>query len=202
MENCCRYVEEFKVSGIWNLHTTMYAASNGHLDCLTYARKNGCPWHIHATLYASKNGHFDCLKYAHENGCPWYIGSTSAAAENGHLDCLKYAHEHGCPWNQRATLYASKNGYLDCLKYAWENGCSLNEELGTLSELEKHVSKIDLDDIWWRSFLFERDLTTYLNLKNVVDTKKEEIKQLQLNSEILFSYTPKDVIKYVLWTYF
>ncbi len=202
MENCCRYVKEFKVSGILNIKTTLYAAENGHLDCLKYAHDNGCPWNIHTTLFAAKNNHLDCLKYAHENGCPWYIGSTSVSAENGHLDCLKYSHENGCPWNQRATLNAAKNGYLECLKYAFENGCSLNEELGTLSELQKHVSKIDLDDKWWRSFLFDRDLTTYLVLKNVVDTKKEEIKSLQEETTLLFGYISKDITQYVLWTYF
>ena len=77
----------------------------------------------------------------------------------------------------------------------------LNEKQ-TLSDLEKHVSKIDLDDKWWRSFLFDKDLTSYSNLKILVDTKKEEIKNLQENSTLLFLYITKDLTKYVLWSYF
>ena len=55
------------------------AAFNGHLECLQYARENGCPWDLinedndddtveHACSNAAFNGHLECLKYAHENG--------------------------------------------------------------------------------------------------------------------------------------
>jgi hypothetical protein len=159
--------------------------------------------YIYITIYAGRNGHLDCLQYAHENGCPWDKQTTSNAAENGHLECIKYAHENGCPWDINTTLQASMNGHFDCLRYALENGCPFNEEQ-TLYNLQKHADKIDLDDKWWRSFLFERDLTTTLNLKlkNVVDTKKEEIRNLQEETTLLFSYISKDITQYVLWTYF
>jgi hypothetical protein len=229
MKNCCKYIEYFKVSGLWNQRLTSNAAEKGHLYCLKYAHENGCSWHQYTTLVAAQNGHLDCLKYAHENKCPWHQyttshahaaqngqldsikyahenecpwsqGTTLNAAENGHLDCLKYAHEHGCPWNEDTTSYAAYNGHLDCLKFSHENGCPLNEQL-TLSNLQTHSSKIDLDDKWWRSFLFEKDLTTHLILKKLVHTKKEEIKNLQEKSTLLFSYISKDLTKYVLWTY-
>jgi len=174
MEKCCKCIEDFKVSGILNEYTTLFAAYNGHLDC---------------------------LKYAHENGCPWDQSTTAYAALSDHLNCLKYAHENGCSWDISTTSYAAFHGHLDCLKYALENGCPLNEQL-TLSDLEKHSSKIDLDDKWWRSFLFEKDLTKHLILKNVIDTKKQEIKKLQEKSTLLISYISKDLTKYILWTYF
>ena len=174
MENCCKCIEEYKVSGIWKENTTLSAARYGHLDCLKYVHENGCPWDMYTISQASCYGHLDCLKYCHENGCPWNLYTTSLAAGNGHLDCLKYALENGCPWNEQTTL----------------------------SNLEKHVSKIDLDDKWWRSFLFEKDLTTHLKLKNVVSTKKEEIKQKQEETSLLFSRISKDITQYVLWTYF
>jgi len=201
MKACCKSIKDFKVFGILNTNTTVYAAEYGHLDCLKYAHENGCPWDDFTTLYAGKNGHLDCLKYAHENGCPWYGSTTLHIACRGHLDCLKYAHENGCPWDIKTTMYAAKNSHLDCLKYAHENGCPWHPKT-TLSRLEKHVFKIDLDDKWWRSFLFERDLTTHLTLKNVVDTKKEEIRNLQEETTLLFPYISKDITQYVLWTYF
>ena len=174
MKKCCRYIEEFKVSGIWNTETTSYASSNGHLDCLKYAHEKGCPWDKYTTRYTTIYGHFDCLKYAHKNGCPW---------------------------NEQTTLNAVCNGYLDCLKYALENGCPWDVYTG-LSELEKYIYKIDLDDKWWRSFLFETDLTSHSILRNLIDTKKEEIKNLQEKTTLLFSYISKDITQYVLWTYF
>ena len=51
--------------------TSCCAASEGHLECLTYAHENGCPWHERTCSYAAEFGHLECLKYAHENGCPW-----------------------------------------------------------------------------------------------------------------------------------
>ena len=227
MKNCCKYIEDFKVSGLWNqrltsnaaenghLHcliyahehgcpwhegTTLHAAQNGQLDCIKYAHENGCPWNERATLNAAYNGHLDCLKYTHENGCSWHQYTTLVAAENGHLDCLKYAHENGCPWHRYTTSYAAYNGHLDCLKFSHQNGCPLNEQL-TLSNLEIFFSKINLDDKWWRSFLFDKDLTTHLKLNLLVHTKKQEIKNLQEKSTLLFSYISKDLTKYILWTY-
>jgi hypothetical protein len=205
MKTCCKYIQEFKVSGIWNINTTLFASMNGHLDCIKYARKNGCPWSSYTTANAACHGHLDCLKYAHENGCSWNIGTTSKASYYGQLDCLKYAHENGCPWHEQTTLYAASHGHLDCIKYALENGCPLNKQttLSTLAHLEKHVSKIDLDDKWWRSFLFEQHLTTTLNLnlKNIVDTKKEEIRSLQEETTLLFFCMSKDITQYVVWSY-
>jgi hypothetical protein len=165
MKNCCKYIEDFKLLRISNERTTSNTAQNGH-----------------------------------ENSCSLDISTTVYAACNGHLDCLKYAHENGCYWDIVTTLYASFHGHLDCLKYALENGCPLNEKQ-TLSDLEIFFSKINLDDKWWRSFLFDKDLTTHLKLNLLVHTKKEEIKKLQEKSTLLFSYISKDLTKYILWTY-
>ena len=174
MKQCCKYIKNFKEIGIWNEETTSFAAWNGHLDC---------------------------LKYAHKNGCPLYKSLITLLIPYGHLDCIKYARENGCSWGTRTTSIASEYGHIDSLKYAIENGCPFNQQI-MLSNLDKHASKIDLDDNWWRTFLFDKDLTTHSSLETLVNSKKEEIKQLQLSSEILISYVSKDVIKYVLWPYF
>ena len=75
----------------------MFAAENGHLECLKYAHERGCPWDELTCAYAAKLGNLECLKYAHEHGCPWDARTCGTAAENGHLECLKYAQDHGAP---------------------------------------------------------------------------------------------------------
>ena len=51
--------------------TCVYAAVNGHLEILKWARENGCPWDKCTCTYAASNGHLEVLKWARENGCPW-----------------------------------------------------------------------------------------------------------------------------------
>ena len=168
---------------------------------MKYAHENGCNWYIYTSPYAAIHGHLDCLKYAIENGCPHHILTAKGAARHGHLDCLKYAHENGCPLDKTLISLLTRYGHLDCIKYAIENGCPFDQEI-MLSNLNRYSSKIDLDDNWWRTFLFDKDLTSYLNLEILTKDKKRTIKQLQLSSEILFSYVTTDVIKYVVWAYF
>ena len=79
----------------------------------TYSECNGCQ----TTWAAAKNGHLECLKYLHKNGCPWDKYATMFAAGEGHLEYLKYLHENGCPGDEYATWYAALNGHLECLKY-------------------------------------------------------------------------------------
>ena len=74
-------------------------------------------------LFAALNGHLDCLRYAHENGCPWDKRTCDNAAYYGHLECLKYAHENGCPWDEETCEEAAKYGHLECLKYACARKC-------------------------------------------------------------------------------
>ena len=116
--------------------TIMFAAENGHLECLRYAHENGAPWSSLTCMSAGKNGHLECLRYAHENGAPWDEWTCVNAAQNGHLECLRYAHEHGAPWGPQimyaggevgvdgslTTRNAAENGHLECLHYAHENG--------------------------------------------------------------------------------
>jgi hypothetical protein len=49
----------------------MYAAQNGHINCLKYAHENGCPWNELTCFFAAKNSNIECLRYAYENGCPY-----------------------------------------------------------------------------------------------------------------------------------
>ena len=108
----------------WDASACSAAAWNGHLACLMYAHEQGCRWDASACSAAAWNGHLDCLMYAHEQGCTWDADTCYAAVWNGHLDCLMYAHEQGCTWDASTCLYAAQNGHLDCLMYAHEQGCT------------------------------------------------------------------------------
>ena len=107
----------------------------GHLDCLKYLHRNGCPWDEHMCEAAADGGHLECLRYAHENGCPWNSGACEAAAGGGHLGCLKYAHENGCPWDGLTCAKAADGGHLECLRYTHENGCGWDEYTCTFAAL-------------------------------------------------------------------
>ena len=48
-------------------------------------------------LPAAGGGHLECLKYLHKNGCPWDALTCADAAAYGRLVGLKYVHENGCP---------------------------------------------------------------------------------------------------------
>jgi hypothetical protein len=60
-------------------------------------------------MYAAGNGHLDCLKYAHENGCIWDEDTCWQAAFSGNLDCLKYAIENNCPYDKQECINRAKN---------------------------------------------------------------------------------------------
>lgn len=44
-------------------HTHTGVAENGHLHCLMYAHKHGCPWCKYTCIRAAHNAHLGCLKY-------------------------------------------------------------------------------------------------------------------------------------------
>ena len=104
----------------WDEWTTAYAASNGQIECLKYARENGCKWDKCTTAYAASNGHIECLKYARENGCEWDKWTTAYAAENGQIECLKYVLDNGCKYEKEIITeeMIKKEAYLE--KYKWE----------------------------------------------------------------------------------
>jgi len=77
--------------------TCAYAAKNGHLEVLKWARENGCEWDSSTCAWAAEHGHLEVLKWARENGCPWDSLTCARAAEHGHLEVLKWAHENNCP---------------------------------------------------------------------------------------------------------
>ena len=51
--------------------TCRYAAHEGYLEALQWARANGCPWDEYTCSYAAKCGQLGVLQWARANGCPW-----------------------------------------------------------------------------------------------------------------------------------
>jgi len=120
------------------------AAGNGHLECLKYYQKKGCPltedpWDEGACETAAEHGHIEILKYLHENGCPWNEDACTGAAENGQLECLQYLHENGCPWDEWACARAAEYGYIEILKYLHENKCPWDEVACTYAKGGDHI---------------------------------------------------------------
>jgi hypothetical protein len=95
-----------------------YAAANGLLDVIKWARKNGCPWNYATCYNAAKGGHLAVLQWARENECPWNKLTCSMAAEGGHLEVLKWARENGCPWDEWICAIAARRGHLEVLQWA------------------------------------------------------------------------------------
>ena len=76
-----------------------YAAWDGHLAVLQWARAQGCPWYEWTCAEAAKNGHLAVLQWARAQGCPWDEETCSSAAMNGHLAVLQWARAQGCPYS-------------------------------------------------------------------------------------------------------
>ena len=51
-------------------YTCSFAALNGHLEVLKWARENACPWDSYTCSYAVANGQLEVLKWLEENNCP------------------------------------------------------------------------------------------------------------------------------------
>ncbi len=47
-----------------------FAAMNGQIETLKWARANGCYWDEYTCRIVAKNGHLETLKWARDNGCP------------------------------------------------------------------------------------------------------------------------------------
>jgi uncharacterized protein YabN with tetrapyrrole methylase and pyrophosphatase domain len=63
--------------------------------------------------FAAENGHLEVLKWARENGCPWNKDTCMNATREGHLEVLKWARENGCPWDELTLCDAASKGYFE-----------------------------------------------------------------------------------------
>ncbi|CAL6353798.1 unnamed protein product [Bathycoccus prasinos] len=106
----------------WDYRTIQAAVDQGNLEMVKYCVANECPINEEACVYAAKNGHLECLKYLHEEAkAPWDWRTAVWAADNGHLHILEYLVERKYDkFDEDACAYAAQNGQLDCLEYLHE----------------------------------------------------------------------------------
>jgi hypothetical protein len=104
-----------------------YAAENGYLELLQWARANAtppAPWNEWVCIYAALNGHLELLQWARVNGAPWDEWVCRYAANNGYIEILKWARsmEPPAPWDEWVRTYAARKGHLELLQWARANG--------------------------------------------------------------------------------
>ena len=100
-----------------------WAASDGRLDVLQWARAHGCEWNWQTCARAAWGGHLAVLKWARENGCEWDELTCAWAAQGGHLEVVRWARANGCHWDEWTCAYAAGGGHMEVLKWARANGC-------------------------------------------------------------------------------
>lgn len=71
--SCLQYlVEQTRTCDVWK-ETTIFcflAVKTGNVKILQFCHENGMPWASNVTEYAASKGYMDCLQYAKQNGCP------------------------------------------------------------------------------------------------------------------------------------
>jgi hypothetical protein len=105
-----------------------YAARNGCLSLLQWARLNSCCWEAWTCFCAASGGHLAVLQWARQNACPWDESTCTGAAAGGHLAVLRWSRQNGCPWNGWTCANAAAGGYLAVLQWLRQNGCPWNRD--------------------------------------------------------------------------
>ena len=90
----------------------LWAARNGRLDVLQWARAQGWFWNDWVLTNAAYHGYLPLLKWAQEHDGEWSEDTCSMAALNGQWDTLKWLHEQGCPWDADTCARAARGGHL------------------------------------------------------------------------------------------
>lgn len=80
-------------------------------------------------VYAARNGNIEVLKWARENGMPWTIWTCAAAAKGGHLEALQWLRAKGCPWGNVACDWVANGRQLHVMNWARVNGCPWTERV-------------------------------------------------------------------------
>jgi hypothetical protein len=93
---CLKYLRE-EAKAPWDRHTANWAALTGHILEYLVERKYD-EFNTWACVFAAKNGHLDCLKYLHETAkAPWDYRAVREAHKKNHTECLQYLLDNDCP---------------------------------------------------------------------------------------------------------
>ena len=112
----------------WDCRLIMWAARNGDLDIIEFARSctlpdgtpDPCPWDPRACAYAIDGGRPDIVHWLREQDppCPWNYAACSEAVRKSDLPLLRWLREQGCDWQAGDCLYlADFWGCDDCAEY-------------------------------------------------------------------------------------
>ena len=120
----------------WNAATCSSAAAKGHINCLKFAYKNGCPISEYAFENAVEYGQIECLRYLFKiNEYCHNIEDQkimyAKAAKYGHIKCIELLHEEEMCWDQQTCVCAAECA----LKY------NQVECLSMLMKMDAHIQK-------------------------------------------------------------
>jgi hypothetical protein len=195
-----------------------YAAKYNNIKTFTYAIKHNClveeeRYGVFAgdiTNMIAEHNNFRFLMYAHSVGCEIGDETMTYAAMYGNIEMLAYSYVHykfeNKVDNPQIAITAAGMGHFNCLKFVMSNKFEYNI-YEILNELNRgRFNEIDLDDVWYRSLFFKkispRLLNRFPNLKNMVDNKKEDIKErvklLNETFDTIPNNIPTDIVNFII----
>ncbi len=136
----CKKLLEIAKNKKCNIHgICSFAAFNGHLKVLKWAKANGRFDRTFICEYAALNGHLNVLKWAAYENCYWGNQVFTNAAHNGHLDCIMFACNYVKPRNKQLIgAIAARNGHLNIVKWAYNNGCIWDKNISDNAKQNGH----------------------------------------------------------------
>jgi|694.fasta_scaffold00968_35 hypothetical protein len=145
---CCKNLEtlQFMRSTVgcttWNEETCALFSRRGRLNCLRYARENGCPWNERTTLEAAMHGQLHCLQYAYEAGCSIGVSFCLEVVQsrNSSIECLKFGIDHGALTDDPQLMMAAARHYnSEFLSYLHQRGLPLTEHVVLETVKQGHI---------------------------------------------------------------
>lgn len=104
--------------------TLCNAVIGGHITCVKYLLKCGCPWRKfpsrhsnEITEVAAAHGRASCLRYFLEQGISLGVTTVGQAVKCGNVSCLRVCLEHDPVAIRKAFGYAVIYQSLNCLQY-------------------------------------------------------------------------------------
>lgn len=192
------------------------AIDNKHLDCAKWLCEIGIKPNEQCILRAIEINNPECLntvlKYydIDTNGFGYeWDDPVRYAIEFQYKDILEILINCGFEYEFNVNCNFSNNrDGLECFKYLYSRACSsgcIGKNFHNFeSNLKYGVDDLEFvfDDIFWRNFFFEEDLTDYPLLNSFIIRKKQEFENLKTELQtVLVNKIPKDIIKYDIQQY-
>lgn len=115
----------------WDWKVCAYAAENGHLDILKWARSTVPPAPINewAFALAVQKEQIEVINWLYHHKAPWDWMVCSNAAATGNLELLKWLKVLGAPWDWMTCAMARHYKHKELYQWAIEHGCPENKEM-------------------------------------------------------------------------